>query len=208
MTIAQQSSCDESLDAVVVRARTDRVALGLLYDRHYDTVFRYCLRRLFLRNLAEDVTSDVFLQVARKIARFPGTTQDDFRRWLYRIATNAVNAHIRRSRRRRELLSAAVEAGAVPRGPRTEDTVIEILDWPTVYSAILDLKEREQSVIALRFFEQLSHGEIAKSLRLRPGTVRVVLSRALAKLRQRLGGPLNSSAEDRPAKAPAFRGKS
>jgi DNA-directed RNA polymerase specialized sigma24 family protein len=39
-------------DELVARARTDRAALGALYDRYYPRVARYCLRRLFDRATA------------------------------------------------------------------------------------------------------------------------------------------------------------
>src|SRR5712671_87844 len=103
----EQPAADDDL---VIRARTDRTAFGLLYDRFYAHVARYCLRRLFDRTVAEDVTSDVFLQVASHIREFPGRTETDFRCWLFRIATNAVNAHLRQTRRRAELWEAAARS--------------------------------------------------------------------------------------------------
>ena len=65
--------------------------------------------------------------------------------------------------------------------------VVDDLDWAEVYQAILTLKPREQTVITLRFSEQMSHDHIAGVLNLQLATVRVVLSRALEKLRLRLG---------------------
>ena len=177
------------MDDLVIRARIDREALGRLYDLYYPDVLRYCLRRLFVRAVAEDVTSEVFLRVATHVRDFPGTTEEDFRRWLYRVATNEVNAYVRRTRRRRELLESAARTGAI----RVADSAdrlkekVDSLDWPTLYRAILGLAPREQTIITLRFFEQMSHDEIARVLSLRAATVRVALSRALAKLRRRLG---------------------
>src|SRR6516165_3000027 len=94
-------------DELVSRARTDRAAFGLLYDRYYSCVRRYCLRRLFEPTIAEDIVSDVFLSVATKLRDFPGRTANEFRRWLFRIATNAVNAQLRQSLRRKEIWEAA-----------------------------------------------------------------------------------------------------
>ncbi len=45
----------------------------------------------------------------------------------------------------------------------------------------------ESGIIGLRFFEGMSHEQIGAVLNLKAATVRVALSRALAKLRQRLG---------------------
>src|SRR6476660_8073711 len=96
-------------DDVVVRAHHDRAAFALLYDHYYPQVLRYCVRRLFVRAVAEDVTSEVFLSVARALRDFAGTTETDFRRWLFRIASNAINAHQRQSARHDALRQAAIE---------------------------------------------------------------------------------------------------
>ena len=179
------------MSGLVIRARTDREAFGRLYDLYYPEVFRYCLRRLFVRAVAEDVTSEVFLRVATHMRGFGGTTEEDFRRWLYRVATNEVNAHVRRTQRRKELLASAVRAKAI----RVVDAAdqpggeVDSLDWPTLYEAILSLRPREQSIITLRFFEGMPHNQIARVLNQRPGAVRVALSRALQKLRKRLKAP-------------------
>ena len=177
------------MDDLVIRARTDREAFGRLYDLYYPEVFRYCLRRLFVRAVAEDVTSEVFLRVATHVRDFPGTTEEDFRRWLYRVATNEVNAYVRRTRRRRELLESAARTGAIRVADSADRPKQEVdpFGWPALYQAILGLAPREQTIITLRFFEQMSHDEIARVLSLRAATVRVALSRALAKLRRRLG---------------------
>jgi RNA polymerase sigma-70 factor (ECF subfamily) len=179
-------------DSLVVRAQTDREAFGRLYDEYYSGILRYCLRRLFDRVVAEDVTSEVFLRIALKIRRFRGTTQDDFRRWLYRIATNEINAYLRKSRRRQALLEKAVEQKAVAaeEGTGPDEDVYDRLDWPIVYEAMLRLKPRDQSLLTLRYFEGFSHEEIAQTLQLRPGTVRVATGRALTRLRQLLDVPL------------------
>ena len=169
----------------MVRARTDREAFGQLYDASYPAVFRYCLRRLFVRGVAEDVTAEVFLSVASEMPRFGGTTEEDFRRWLFRIATNEINAYVRQTKWRRVLLESAARSGALTASMNSpRPTEIEPLDWPALYQAMLTLRPRDQAILVLRFFEQMSHEEIAGVLKERPGTVRVALNRALEKLRR------------------------
>ena len=60
------------------------------------------------------------------------------------------------------------------------------LDWAAVYQALLDLAERDQTLVTLRFFAELSHEEIADILNTSPGAVRTALCRALSRLRERL----------------------
>ena len=99
----------DSGDELGLKARTDRDALGQLYDRHYAGVLRYCIHRLFEREAAEDVTSTVFLEVARQIRSFTGKTEQDFVNWLYAITTNQINATIRTTLRHRQLLGQAAQ---------------------------------------------------------------------------------------------------
>ena len=186
MTREANSAAEVSMSDLVVRARSDREALGRLYDVYYPRILRYCLRRLFVRSVAEDVTSDVFLRVAAKMPDFGGATEEDFRRWLYRIATNEANAHIRRAKRRKILLESAARQSMLAGASGRNQSDADALDWPTLYQAILDLGVREQTIIVLRFFEHMPHEQIARVLSVRPTTVRVALSRALEKLRPKL----------------------
>jgi RNA polymerase sigma-70 factor, ECF subfamily len=176
-------------DDLVVRARSDRAAFATLYDRYYPRILRYCLRRLFVRDVAEDVVSEVFLHVASYLPGFEGSTETDFRRWLFRIASNAVNAHLRQARRRQELWDAAARNGRLTNRTHAGAMMpmFDPLDWPAVYQAILELEPRDQTILTLRFFADLPHDDIADVLGVNAGTVRTALSRILDRLRARFG---------------------
>ena len=133
------------IDALVVRARADADALGRLYELYYERVFRFCVYRLFSKDIAEDLTSTVFLEVARKIGKFTGRTEADFRNWVYAIAVNQANAYIRKTSRRKRLLAEA--AGSMPTGCTDCG---DKPDWPKVYAAILKLKPKHQTIVTLR----------------------------------------------------------
>ena len=144
-------------------------------------IFRYCAHRLFSRTAAEDVTSEVFLKMVENFHRFTGT-EAQFRNWLYRIATNAVNHHLRRMTRRNRLLRAARERA----NSQTADCEESAEKLALLKDALLVLKPRYQTIITLRFFENLKLIEIAEVLGSSPGTVRSQLARALAKLRTKM----------------------
>ena len=168
-------------DGLVIQARSDKAAFVQLYRRHYDAIFRYCAHRLFDRATAEDVTSEVFLKMVENFHRFKGTDKQ-FGTWLYRIATNAVNHHLRRVTRRNRLLRATREqtnSQAADCGQSAERIAL-------LKEAMLALKPRYQTIITLRFFENLKLTEIAEVLGSSPGTVRSQLVRALAKLRAKM----------------------
>jgi RNA polymerase sigma-70 factor (ECF subfamily) len=178
-------------DELVIRAKSDRAAFGRLYDAYHPGVTRYCLRRLLDHTVAEDVVADVFLTAAENITDFPGRTDHDVRCWLFRLATNAVNAFLRQARRRKTLLEDAARGGRWSESGQANRTpgAWDMLDWPAVYQAILDLDERDQSIVMLRFFADLSHEEIAKVLGCSAGAARMALSRVLGRLRERFTPP-------------------
>jgi RNA polymerase sigma-70 factor (ECF subfamily) len=175
---------------LIARARRDPAAFVQLYRRHYDAVFRYCVHRLLERAAAEDVTSDVFLKVVENLGRFKGDERQ-FRNWLYKIATNAVNQHLRKASRRNSLMNDARERAhdqTADSGEFSEKTAL-------LRNAMRSLKPRYQTIITLRFFEKMKLAEIAEVLGSRPGTVRSQLARALARLRAVLGPELAEGSE-------------
>jgi RNA polymerase sigma-70 factor (ECF subfamily) len=182
-------------DDLVVLAKTQAAALGRLYELYYDRIFRFCVHRLFNKTTAEDVTSSVFLTVARTMRDFKGRTEQDFRSWIYTIAANQANAHIRKTMRRKRLMNNVMGHG----GPDDEDSAGSTrsdaqgwssLDWPTLYAAIQDLKPEHQTILTLRFFENMDFDEIGRVVNARPATIRVTLHRTLRRLQEVLRGDL------------------
>ena len=175
---------EQTNDDLVLRARTQANALGQLYEIYYDQIFRFCVHRLFNKEIAEDVTSAVFLQVARGIRSFKGRSEQDFRNWLYAIAANQANAYIRKSSRREKLLAEA--AGSISPAAAGSAEKSQAPDWPGLYAAILRLKPKHQTIVTLRFFENFSYQQIAQILDVKEANVRVTLHRILNKLRNQL----------------------
>jgi RNA polymerase sigma-70 factor (ECF subfamily) len=169
---------------LVQRAKTQAEALGRLYEMYYERIFRFCVYRLFNKEIAEDVTSAVFLHVARGIRSFKGRSEQDFRNWLYAIAANQANAYIRKTSRREKLLAEA--AGSISPAAAGSADMPSAPDWPGLYAAILRLKPRHQTIVTLRFFENFSYQQIAQILDVKEANVRVTLHRILNKLKNQL----------------------
>lgn len=170
-------------DDLVRRVRSDRQAFAALYDQYYPKILRYCSRRLYSQSVGEDLTSDVFLTAAKKIDGFRGQSEGEFSQWLYTIATNRINEYLRSYARRKELLESAAQSQCIGSTETYDRT--DHLDWPTVYEAILKLKPRDQTLITLRYMQELPHEQIAGIVDLKPAAVRVAISRAISQLRER-----------------------
>lgn len=189
-----QSDTARSAEAnigLIRQARSDPDAFARLYLEHYDAVFHYCVRRLFDRHYAEDVTSTVFFKVMHHLSSFDGT-EITFKHWLFRIATNAVNDFLRDVKRRHDLdlrIRRALQDESRLTIPHDPDLLEK---KALLQQAILRLKSRYQAVITLHYFENMKLIEIAACLDKKPSTVRNWLSRATKKLRQ----DLNTAAKE------------
>ena len=170
---------------LIAQARSDPDAFIRLYRRYYGAIFRYCMHRLFARDAAEDATSQIFLKAIEHFGRFKGDAAQ-FRRWLYRIATNVVNEHLRTAARRERLLSRACRRRNIRIVGGQSTAALPDCKTAVLREAILSLRPKYQTIITLRFFENMKLTEIAELLASSPGTVRSQLARALAELRKRL----------------------
>lgn len=177
---SNKDSKAENDGELIAKARSDPAAFARLYRQHYDAIFAYCVHRLFERHAAQDVTSEVFLKAVENFGRFRGSEQQ-FRNWLYTIATNAVNDHLRKTARREGLLKAACrQINSQTKADEPDEKLV------VLKQAMFELKPRYQTIVTLRFFENLKLTEIAEVLGSSPGTVRSQLARALVKLRKKL----------------------
>jgi RNA polymerase sigma-70 factor, ECF subfamily len=162
-------------------ARTNYNAFSLLYRRHYDALFKYCVHRLFDRHMAEDVTSQVFLRVVEKFHSFKGN-EKQFRGWLYVIATNFINEHLRKDAVHKKAQKYLKE------NPQNHNNNIEdkSAKLELLKNAILTLKPKYQTIITLHYFEKMKTEQIAETLGTTPATVRSQLSRGVEKLRKKM----------------------
>jgi len=169
-------------DDLVFKAHTQAEALSRLYEMYYERIFRFCVHRLFDKEIAEDVTSAVFLEVARGIRFFRGRTVNDFQSWLYAIAANQANAYIRKTSRRKRLLEEAAGSMTASAARNTDNSP----DWSQLYRAILKLRPQHQTLVTLRFFENLQYEQIAQIVDIKEATLRVNMHRILNELRNHL----------------------
>ena len=129
-------------------------------------------------DLAEEIVQEAF---ARSWAS-PNTpsSEVEFRRYLYRIITNLAHDFYRRQSRRAKLQSPA------PGVMNPVELVEKRAGDEAMRAALLVLGLRERQAIYLRYFEDQSFAETARIMGARQGTVRVMVHRALGKLRREL----------------------
>jgi RNA polymerase sigma-70 factor (ECF subfamily) len=157
----------------------DAEAFGKLYDMHVDRIYRHVYYRVGNGHDAEDLTQQVFLKAWQAIDRYRKTTSP-FVAWLMTISHNMV-VDFYRTRKDRAYLEAEVLADGLASSP--EGAAEANFEQQRLRRAILQLGGDEQQVVILRFLEGFEFAEIASLMKKREGNVRVILHRALAKLR-------------------------
>jgi RNA polymerase sigma-70 factor, ECF subfamily len=171
---------DEEFQRVLCAAQAGAEwAVATLYRERQPGLIRYLRARRAAD--AEDVASDVWLDVARSLGRFEGG-EADFRRWLFTLAHRRLVDATRREARRR---SAPVPTEALAAVPAASDTEAEALGGIASEAALREIAAlpRDQAeVVLLRVVAGLSADDVAALMGKRPGTIRVLQHRALARL--------------------------
>ncbi len=165
--------------ALLAQARAfDPKALAHIHDSYYPPLFRYVMLRVSDREVAEDLTSEVFARLLAALRK--GTPpQTTLRGWLYGVAANVVADHQRAAYRatHTELDESLVSPGAGPAEQLDRSLAREAL-----LEAVKDLTEDQQHVLALRYGSELPIRDVAEALGKTEGAVKQLLARAVTRL--------------------------
>jgi RNA polymerase sigma factor (sigma-70 family) len=179
----------DSEAALVERAREgDAVAYGALVRAHQDIAFRVACLAGGSPAEAEDAAQEGFVKAWRALPRFRAGAP--FRPWLLAIVANEARNRRRAAGRRAGLaLRAADQAERDPGagGASPETLVLSAARRDGLLAALAELDDRDRSVLTCRYLLELSEDETAAALGCRRGTVKSRTSRALGRLRERIG---------------------
>jgi RNA polymerase sigma-70 factor (ECF subfamily) len=157
--------------------------IGDLYERHRPQVYAVCLQMTRNTSEAEDLTQEIFVHLLRKIGSFRGESQ--FSTWLYRVTTNHVLMHFRRSSRRREKFPCLSDEYAAP-ADSTVSFGPQLLDRIAIDAALAKLPSGSRSVFLKFDMEGYKHEEIAGILGCSVGNSKSQLHKARRRLRKLL----------------------
>ena len=180
-------------DLVARLAEGDREALAVLFRRHQAAVYRFSRQMLGSREVAEDVTQEVFVALVNSGHRFDASL-GSLTTYLYGIARNLVWRHIRRRRAHLEIDIADVEVedAAQSANPAAALSKKQSVDY--LRHAILRLPVHYREAIVLCELNGLSYEEAARIVGCPVGTIRSRLSRARQLLIDRCRASLHGGA--------------
>jgi len=178
-------------ELVLLRPRTedtddtlqmDQDSFGAFYERTARPVWAYLWRRTGDRHLADDLLQESYYRFLR--ARVSHESETHRRNYLFRIAANLVNDNHRKHPAPLELPDEGK-----PGHPVSESSMgLQSQRRTDLDRALVHLSSRQQDALWLAYGEGSSHQEIADTLGLKVGSVKLLLFRARRKLVKLMGG--------------------
>ena len=168
-------------------AKHQKAALAHFYDLTVSRVYAVALRIVRRIDLAEEVVSDVYLQVWRDAQRYD-TERGRVLGWLLIIARSRSLDLLRRQDQafsHPEPYDLVTEPESTQHRP--EDMLAAAQQGDALHAAMTKLSPLQRQLLSQAFFRGLSHQEIAEQSGMPLGTVKTHIRRALRELRNLLG---------------------
>lgn len=159
----------------------DARALGTLWEQFNPAVVRWA--SAFVGDDAEDLAAESWLNVARSLGGFEGNERE-FRAWLFTIARNRVIDWKRRASVRPTCVSDDERLEAAVANDDPAEAAIGGFGTRAALDLIAQLPDHQAEIVLLRVLGDLDVERVARIVGKRPGNVRVLQHRALARLRE------------------------
>lgn len=177
----KRSETGRSVDfALVQAAKKNSAYFAPLYEKYFDKIFIYIIKKTKNEELTGDLTSQVFLKALLNIKKYEDRGHP-FSSWLYMIATNEVNLHYRKNKKINEVEIQERDVNELL-GEINSICTIELQD--KLINSMNALKEKDLQLIELRFFEKYSFKEIGEILQISHGAAKIKLYRSVEKLKK------------------------
>ncbi|MEV7195921.1 RNA polymerase sigma factor [Streptomyces sp. NPDC093510] len=178
------AACDEELTRALGEARKgDDAAFSFVYRCVHPGLLGHVSG--LVRDDAEDVASEAWLQIVRDLERFRGSGAD-FRRWAAAVARHRALDHLRRVRSRPRGSPVEQDLLDIPAEDDTAGLVLEALATERVLNLVAALPPDQGEAVLLRVVMGLDGPSAARVLGKRPGAVRAASRRGLLRLARQL----------------------
>jgi len=182
-----QATSDEALIGRI--AAGDKLAMQVLFARHHVRVYRFVLRLVRNQTLAEDLISEVFLDVWRQAGKFEA--RSTVSTWLLAIARFKALSSLRK--RSEEELDDEAAAAIEDPGDDPEVAVQKKDKSEVLRKAIAQLSPEHREIIDLVYYHEKSVEEVAEIVGIPENTVKTRMFYA----RKRLSELLKAAGVDR-----------
>ena len=166
---------------IIEAAKKDLQHFEKLYSKYHDQIFRYVYQRMDDKDIAHDVTSQVFLKSMNNLKKFKYKGVP-FSAWLFRIASNEVVQFYKDKKSER---TVQIQTDYI-QDIIANESELRREQLSLVIEEIAELPEKELELIELRYFEKRPFKEISQILNITESNAKVRIHRIVAKLKQAL----------------------
>lgn len=170
----------ETQELVAKSQLGDPEAFGEIYTIYSQQIFNFLLSKLAHRQTAEDILQTVFVKAWTNIRRYQPRSSAKFSTWLFQIANFTLIDHWR-TRKSSVEISEVENLTQFAHDPKLYE------EYGYLWDALKKLSLTYQTVLDLRFKQDLSVEETAKAMNKSQVSVRVLQHRALKALKKQLG---------------------
>ena len=167
---------------LIAKAQQNVNHFGVLYDKYFEPLFYFIFSKVKDESLAGDLTQNAMLKAMANIRKYKWTGKP-FLAWLYRIGANEANMYFRKNKKEvvieiqdwqlKNVGEAFIRNNAMSQ--QQQELLIEILQ---------NLEGKEQEIIELRFFSELSMQAIADYYGIGLSAAKMRLYRTLEKIQE------------------------
>lgn len=170
----------------------DRTAFEMLYDATAYKLYSIAYRITQQRELVEDVLSEVYLQVWRQAHRFD-PARGSAMAWLTVLCRSRALDVLRKQLKIATYCDQAEALVSVQENEakQPQDLLESIESASALHDALTCLDEQQRQLLALAYFRDYSHSQLASYTGLPLGTVKTEIRRGIEKLRTLMNGGSN-----------------
>ncbi len=166
---------DQEIKDLILKVQAgNKDAFAQIYDLFFERISKYVFFRTKHKEEAEDLTSLVFLKVWQNINKYKIQKSAKFSTWLFQVARFTLIDYYRQQKSQVFLteIKEIGEVGFLERNAELEE----------IKKYMQSLPEHYQTIITLRYFEDLNYKQIAEIMGKTSLGARVLLHRAIKKL--------------------------
>jgi len=157
-------------------------AYGYFYDKYVKKVYSFVLFKVSDKEIAQDLTQDIFLRTWQHIV--DKKELKSFQAFIFSVARNIVIDHYRQSKKQ------TIDIDNIPeiedKNVNINESLDKSIDLSKLLNNIYTLKSEYQEVLLLYYVQDLSIGDIAEILQKKNNNVRVIIHRAINKLKEKM----------------------
>jgi len=153
---------------------------SLLFERYNKRIFNFLARMTMDRDLAEDLTQNVFVRILKYRTSYRDGLR--FQSWIYQVARNVFSDHYQAHKNRRsDFVDVDKVSDSLSDYNETED-----MDEreKILHRSLAKLTDEQRELLVLTRFQQMKYEEVAQIMDTTVANIKVKVHRAIAKLKE------------------------